>query len=277
MKNTHISFEFFPPKTPEGVTQLQLASKELSALSPEFFSVTFGAGGSTQELTFETVQDIRAKTKINTAPHISCVSSKREQIGQLLKLYQENKINKLVTLRGDLPSGMGSEVGEFRYARDLVTFIREQTGDYFHLAVAAHPEFHPQTEDAVLGLKHFHEKVAAGANSAITQYFYNPDAYFRFVDECQKRGITIPIIPGIMPITNYKQLVRFSDACGAEIPRWLRIRLEGLKDDLDAIRALGIEVVSKLCRDLVQGGAPGLHFYTLNRAHPTLEILANLD
>jgi len=270
------SFEFFPPKTPEGITKLAATSKMLAALQPRFFSVTFGAGGSTRDHTFETVLDLRKNTGIESAPHLSCISSTRENIRKALTAYQEAGISHMVALRGDMPSGM-FEAGEFRYANELVAFIREETGDHFHLEVAAYPEYHPQASSPDRDLANFKRKVDAGANSAITQYFYNPDAYFRFVERCSNAGIEIPVVPGIMPVTNYHQLARFSDACGAEIPRWIRKRLEAYGEDTESIRAFGEEVVTKLCAQLLREGAPGLHFYTLNRAEPALAIWKNLD
>jgi len=270
------SFEFFPPKTPEGITKLAATSRILAALQPRFFSVTFGAGGSTRDHTFETVLDLRKNTGIEAAPHLSCISSTRENIRKALSAYQETGISHMVALRGDMPSGM-FEAGEFRYANELVTFIREETGDHFHLEVAAYPEYHPQASSPDRDLANFKRKVDAGANSAITQYFYNPDAYLRFVERCNSSGIDIPVVPGIMPITNYHQLARFSDACGAEIPRWIRKRLEAYGEDTASIRAFGEEVVTNLCAQLLREGAPGLHFYTLNRAEPSLAIWNNLD
>ena len=269
------SFEFFPPKTPDGITKLAATSKKLAALEPRFFSLTFGAGGSTRDHTFETVTDLQKNTGIETAPHLSCISSTRENIREALAAYQEAGISHMVALRGDMPSGM-VEAGEFRYANELVTFIREETGDHFHIEVAAYPEYHPQASSPDRDLANFKRKVEAGANSAITQYFYNPDAYFRFVERCNRTGIDIPIVPGIMPITNYHQLARFSDACGAEIPRWIRKRLEAYGEDTASIRAFGEEVVTNMCAQLLRGGAPGLHFYTLNRAAPALAIWNNL-
>lgn len=277
MKNkTHISFEFFPPKTSDGNIQLQATANQLAKSMPKYFSVTYGAGGSTQDNTFETVMELQRTTNIETAPHISCISSTRAQINKQLKLYQQQGINHLVALRGDLPSGMGSHAGEFSYARDLVQYIREHTHDHFTIEVAVYPEFHPECLHPTQSLKHFHEKILAGANSAITQYFYNADAYFYLLDACEKLNISIPIIPGIMPITNYKQLARFSSLCGAEIPRWIKFRLESYGDDLESIRVFGEEVVTELCQNLINNGAPGLHFYTLNKAQPSLAILKNL-
>jgi len=269
------SFEFFPPKTPEGIAKLENTSRALARLKPRFFSVTFGAGGSTREKTFETVVDIRDTSGIEVAPHISCISSTRENIREMLTAYQEQDIRHIVALRGDLPSGTG-EIGEFRYANELVTFIRAETGDYFHIEVAAYPEYHPQSVSPDRDLASFKRKVEAGADSAITQYFYNPDAYFHFIDRCAQADIHIPVVPGIMPITNYHQLARFSDNCGAEIPRWIRKRLEGFGEDIRSIRDFGEEVVTGLCTRLLEQGVPGLHFYTLNRAGPSIAIWKNL-
>ncbi len=268
------SFEFFPPKTPEGVEKLRATRDALARLAPKFFSVTFGAGGSTRERTLETVLEIQARG-LEAAPHLSCIGSTREGIRELLATYQRHGIRHIVALRGDLPSGMVG-VGEFNYANELVAFIRETTGDWFHIEVAAYPEVHPQARSYEADLQHFAGKVKAGADSAITQYFFNADGYFRFVGEALKRGVDIPIVPGVMPINNYMQLARFSDACGAEIPRWLRKKLESLGDDTASIKALGLEVVTDLCRRLLEGGAPGLHFYTMNQAGPILEIWKRL-
>lgn len=268
------SFEFFPPKTVEGVERLRATRKQLAQLKPKFFSVTYGAGGSTQERTLETVLEIQ-KEGHQAAPHLSCIGSTRSSIRAILQQYRDHGIRHVVALRGDLPSGT-VDVGEFRYANELVAFIREETGDWFHIEVAAYPEFHPQARSAQDDLQHFHGKVTAGANSAITQYFYNNDAYFNFLDECEALGIDIPIVPGIMPITNFAQLARFSDACGAEIPRWIRKKLEGYGEDLTSIRAFGLDVVTALCDDLLRQGAPGLHFYTLNQAGPTSTIWQRL-
>ncbi len=268
------SFEFFPPKTAEGAAKLRLVRDQLGALKPRYFSVTFGAGGSTQQGTTDTVVEIQ-QAGFEAAPHLSCIGSTREKIREILQNYRNHGIRRIVALRGDMPSGT-REAGEFRYANELVAFIREETGDHFHIEVAAYPEFHPQAPDAQTDLLNFKRKVESGADSAITQYFYNPDAYFRFVEDCEKQGLDLPIVPGIMPITSYTQLARFSDACGAEIPRWIRKRLEGFGDDREAIVAFGEEVVTGLCRRLLEGGAPGLHFYTMNRAEPTLTIWRNL-
>ena len=258
------SFEFFPPKTAEGKERLRASWKQLGQLQPKFFSCTFGAGGSTREGTLETVLEIRA-AGFDAAPHLSCIASSRAELKAQLEKYQAHGIRHVVALRGDLPSGLASS-GELRYANELVAFIRETTGDWFHIEVACYPEYHPQTRSAADEIRNFKRKIDAGANSAITQYFYNTDAYFRFVDDCEAAGIAIPIVPGIMPIGNFAQLARFSDACGAEIPRWLRFKLESYRDDTDSIRSCGLDVVTRLCDDLLTAGAPGLHFYTLNQA-----------
>ena len=268
------SFEFFPPKTTEGKERLRAAWKQLGQLKPKFFSCTFGAGGSTREGTLETVLEIRA-AGFDAAPHISCVASSRADLNTQLERYRAHGIRHVVALRGDLPSGLASS-GELRYANELVTFIRETTGDWFHIEVACYPEYHPQTRSAADEVRNFKRKIDAGANSAITQYFYNTDAYFRFVDDCEAAGIAIPIVPGIMPIGNFVQLARFSDACGAEIPRWLRMRLESYRDDIASIRSCGLDVVTRLCDDLLAAGAPGLHFYTLNQAGLTTTIWQRL-
>ncbi len=269
------SFEFYPPKTEEGAANLQEVQSKLSCRNPDFFSVTFGAGGTTRDKTFETVVDIQNKG-IAAAPHLSCVASTKENIRTILKNYQDHGITRIVALRGDLPSGMMS-VGEFRYANELVEFIRQETGDFFQIHVAAYPEVHPQALSATEDFKNFKRKVVAGADAAITQYFYNADAYFYFVDLCEKNGVNIPIVPGIMPITQYSQLLRFSEMCGADIPRWLRKRLEGFGDDRASIQAFGLDLVSKLCQRLLDGGAPGLHFYTMNQSAPSLTILDYLN
>ena len=268
------SFEFFPPQTPEGAEKLSTARKQLALLKPEFFSVTFGAGGSTQDRTLETIRQIHAEGH-NAAPHLSCVGSTRENIRAMLFAYRDMGIKRIVALRGDLPSGMGS-IGEFQYANELVSFIRAQTGEHFHIEVAAYPEFHPQARSPREDMVNFKRKVMAGANSAITQYFYNADAYFRFVEECRKMGVTTPVVPGIMPIVKFSQLARFSDACGAEIPRWMRKTLESYGDDNASVQAFGLDVVTQLCEKLLAGGAPGLHFYTLNQAGPSQEIWKRL-
>jgi len=271
--NIPISFEFFPPKTADGIANLRETRKQLAQFNPEFFSVTFGAGGSTTDRTKETVFEIQAEG-FAAAPHISCISSSKEEISALLSAYKAHGINRLVTLRGDVPSGEVS-VGDFKYANELVSFIRQETGDWFHLEVAAYPEFHPEALSAAKDMANFKRKIEAGANSAITQYFYNADAYFRFVESCVKDGITVPIVPGIMPIYNFTQLARFSGVCGAEIPRWLRLRLEAYADDLPSLHALGIDVVSELCERLLSWGAPSLHFYTLNQSGIITSIIEN--
>ena len=258
------SFEFFPPKSEEGMEKLRATRRQLAQLKPAFFSVTFGAGGSTQKGTLDTALEIQAEG-FEAAPHISCIGSTRDSIREVLKLYRDHGITHTVALRGDLPSGM-AVAGEFRYASDLVAFIREESGGHFKIEVAAYPEYHPQARTAQENLKHFKLKVDAGANAAITQYFYNPDAYFHFVEQVEAMGINIPIVPGVMPIVNFSQLARFSDACGAEIPRWIRRKMEGFGDDSASIRAFGLDVVTDVCDRLLSQGAPGLHFYTLNHA-----------
>lgn len=269
------SFELFPPKTEDGVRNLRATVKQLAQLKPKFFSVTFGAGGSTRDRTFETVRDIQSEQGIEAAPHLSCIGSTRQSIREILHAYRQLGVRHIVALRGDLPSGM-VDPGEFHYANELVEFIRAETGDHFFIEVACYPEFHPQTRDAEAEITNLKRKVDAGADSVLTQYFYNADAYFRLVDECDAAGMNVPIVPGIMPITNYKQLARFSDTCGAELPRWIRKRLETYGDDLDAIRAFGLDVTTDLCDRLLQAGAPGLHFYSLNRAGPTSTIWERL-
>ncbi|MBC7945490.1 MAG: methylenetetrahydrofolate reductase [NAD(P)H] [Burkholderiales bacterium] len=268
------SFEFFPPQTPEGAEKLRATRKQLAQLKPEFFSVTFGAGGSTRDRTLDTVLEIQSEGQA-AAPHLSCVGSTRANITEILQRYRDSGIRHIVALRGDMPSGTVSP-GEFHYANELVDFIRAQPGDNFKIEVAAYPEFHPQSRSARDDLINFKRKVDAGANSAITQYFFNADSYFNFVDECEAMGITIPIVPGIMPINRYAQLARFSDACGADIPRWIRKKLESYADDSASIRAFGLEVVTDLCDRLLASGAPGLHFYTLNQAGATSTIWQRL-
>jgi methylenetetrahydrofolate reductase (NADPH) len=260
------SLEFFPPKTEDGLAKLRAARRDFAALKPAFCSVTFGAGGSTREGTLATVLEIRAEG-MEGAPHLSCIGGTREGIREVLERYRSHGISHLVALRGDLPSG-SADVGDFRYANELVEFIRNETGDWFHVDVAAYPEYHPQSRNADDDLASFERKVRAGADSAITQYFFNADAYWSFVDACAARGLDVPIVPGIMPIASFTRLARFSDACGAEIPRWIRRRLEGFGDDTASIRAFGLDVVTRLCASLLERGAPGLHFYTLNQ--PTL-------
>jgi len=271
-----LSVEFFPPKTPEGEAKLRLVRERLSeVLKPAFFSVTYGAGGSTQSSTLKVVSDIHAACAM-VAPHLSCVGSSHESVRQMLKQYQALGIKRIVALRGDLPSGMG-QYGEFHHANELVEFIRSETGDWFHIDVAAYPETHPQAKSPASDIDFFVQKMKAGANSAVTQYFYNTDAYFRFVDEAYEMGVTQPVIAGIMPITNSTQLLRFSDACGTEIPRWIRLRLQSYGDDGASIRAFGEEVVTDLCDQLLTAGAPGLHFYSLNHAEAVLAIADNLS
>lgn len=270
-----ISFEFFPPKTSEGVEKLRETRLQLAKFKPEFFSVTFGAGGSTRDRTMETVLEIQQEG-FSAAPHISCVSSSKAEIRALLQAYQAQGIKRLVTLRGDVPSGEVC-VGDFRYALDLVEFIRAETGNHFHLEVAAYPEFHPEAKTPAADIFNLKRKIDAGANSAITQYFYNADAYFRFMDQCAAAGIAVPIVPGIMPIYNITQLARFSNICGAEIPRWLKMRLEEYGDDMASLRAFGVDVVSELCATLQAVGVPGLHFYTLNQAGIISSIIKNIN
>lgn len=269
-----ISLEFFPPKTPEGADKLRVARKALYALKPEFCSVTFGAGGSTQEGTFATVAEILAEG-VAAASHFSCVGATRETVRSQLAQLRAMGVQRLVALRGDLPSGYGAG-GEFQYASDLVAFIRAETGDALHIEVAAYPEVHPQAKSPASDLQAFATKVRAGANSAITQYFYNADAYFRFVEEVDALGLDVPVVPGIMPIGSSTQLMRFSDACGAEIPRWIRLRLQSFGDDSASIKAFGLDVVTDLCEQLRAGGAPGLHFYTMNQSAATLALCARL-
>jgi methylenetetrahydrofolate reductase (NADPH) len=268
------SFEFFPPNTPEGADKLAQTAKQLAQLNPKFFSVTYGAGGSTRERTLRAVLDLRAAGHA-AAPHISCVGSSRSDIREILREYQTHGIRHVVALRGDLPSGTAAS-GEFQYANELVAFIRSEFADQFHIEVAAYPEYHPQARSAQDDLLSFKRKVEAGADSAITQYFYNTDCYFHFVDECEAMGLSLPIVPGIMPIGRFSQLARFSDACGAEIPRWIRRKLEGYGDDTASIRAFGLDVVTRLCDDLLAAGAPGLHFYTMNQAGLTTTIWQRL-
>lgn len=268
------SFEFFPPKTAEGMANLREARKSLAQFKPEFFSVTFGAGGSTRDRTMDTVFEIQDEGYA-AAPHISCISSSKEEIRELLSAYQAKGIKRLVTLRGDVPSGEVS-AGDFKYANELVTFIRQETGDWFHIEVAAYPEFHPEAQSAAKDIANFKRKVEAGANSAITQYFYNADAYFRFLEACEQENIMVPIVPGIMPIYNYTQLARFSGVCGAEIPRWLRLRLEAYGDDMASLRAYGADVVTEMCHKLIAAGVKNMHFYTLNQAGTISKIIQNL-
>ena len=269
-----VSFEFFPPKTPEGIEKLRAVRQQLYALQPQFCSVTYGAGGSTQDGTLQAVQAILDEGQ-QGASHFTCVGVSRDSVREKLALFQSMGVRRLVALRGDLPSGYGS-MGEFRYAADLVAFIRAETGDHFHLEVAAYPEMHPQARSPEADLQAYAAKVKAGANSAITQFFFNADAYFRFVDEARKLGADVPVVPGIMPITNASGLLRFADSCGAEVPRWIRLRLQGLGDDAAGIRAFGLDVVTHLCEQLLAAGAPGLHFYTMNQSTAVLEICRRL-
>jgi methylenetetrahydrofolate reductase (NADH) len=269
------SFEFYPPKTPEAIGKLQTTQTELAKLNPDFFSVTFGAGGSTRDMTFETVMDIREKTGIEAAPHISCIGSQTDEIKAILDKYIANDIKRIVALRGDLPSGSVG-YGQFRYANELVEFIRKETGDHFHIEVAAYPEFHPQSPNPKMDIENFKKKVDAGVDGAITQYFYNPFAYYRFIENCEKLGVNIPIVAGIMPIVSCTQLVRFSEGCGAEIPRWILKRLQEFGDDRVSIRKFGIDVTTELCEQLLTNGAPGLHFYSMNQSAASVAIWRNL-
>lgn len=270
------SFEFFPTKTEAGHEKLLNVARQLAAYNPDFFSCTYGAGGSTRDRTLNTVLQLENEVRIAAAPHLSCVGDTKAELRELLTHYKDAGVKRIVALRGDLPSGMGVASGDLRYASDLVSFIREETGDHFHIEVAAYPEMHPQARNFEDDLAHFVTKVNAGADSAITQYFFNADSYFYFVERVQKLGVNIPIVPGIMPITNYSKLARFSDACGAEIPRWVRKQLEAYGDDSASIQAFGEQVITEMCESLLQAGAPGLHFYTLNQAEPSLAIWNNL-
>ena len=270
------SFEFFPTKTEAGHEKLMAVARQLAGCSPDFFSCTYGAGGSTRDRTLNTVLQLDGEVKVPTAPHLSCVGDSKAELRSLLNTYQDAGIRRIVALRGDLPSGMGMASGELRHASDLVEFIRAETGGHFHIEVAAYPEMHPQARHFEDDLRHFATKMQAGANSAITQYFFNADSYFHFVERVRKLGVEQPIVPGIMPITNYSKLARFSDACGAELPRWVRKQLEAYGDDLESIQAFGEQVVTRMCEKLLDGGAPGLHFYTLNQAEPSLAIWNNL-
>ena len=274
METTNFSIEFYPPKTAEGAEKLRVARRQLATLKPKYFSVTFGAGGSTQQGTLDTVLDILADGE-DAAPHLSCVGGSRDSIRAILAQFRQHGIRRLVALRGDLPSGYGG-AGELRYASELVEFIRAETGDWFHIEVAAYPEVQPQARSPQDDLQNFARKVQAGANAAITQYFYNADAYFQFVDATRKLGLDVPIVAGIMPITNYTQLMRFSDMCGAEIPRWVRLKLASFGDDSASIKAFGLDVVTQLCERLLDGGAPGLHFYSMNQAVATTALWQRL-
>jgi methylenetetrahydrofolate reductase (NADPH) len=274
-QNVPISFEIFPPQTEKGRENLKRARLELAALNPEYYSVTFGAGGSTRDRTLEIVKEIQRESSIEAAPHLTCIGSTRENITQLLDEYATAGIKRIVSLRGDIPEGM-SDTGEFHYANELITFIRETTGSRFIIEIAAYPETHPEAVSARSDLDNFKRKVEAGADGAITQYFFNTDAYFNFSDQCADMGITIPIIPGIMPVTNYEQLARFSAACGAEIPRWLGYKLQDYEDDLESLRDFGIEFTTRLCERLLEQQVPGLHFYTLNKSAASIQICKNL-
>ncbi|MCF6780182.1 MULTISPECIES: methylenetetrahydrofolate reductase [NAD(P)H] [Pseudomonadaceae] len=272
-----ISFEFFPTKTEAGHEKLLTTARRLAEYKPDFFSCTYGAGGSTRDRTLNTVLQLDGEVKVPTAPHLSCVGDSKTELRELLNIYKDAGIHRIVALRGDLPSGMGMASGELRYANELVEFIRNETGDHFHIEIAAYPEMHPQARNFEDDLGNFVRKAQAGADSAITQYFFNADCYFYFVERVRKLGVDTPIVPGIMPITNYSKLARFSDACGAEIPRWVRKQLEAYGDDMDSIQAFGTQVISEMCEKLLAGGAPGLHFYTLNQAEPSLAIWENLN
>ncbi|TBU96228.1 methylenetetrahydrofolate reductase [NAD(P)H] [Phytopseudomonas dryadis] len=271
------SFEFFPTKTEAGHEKLLATARQLAGYNPDFFSCTYGAGGSTRDRTLNTVLQLDGEVKVPTAPHLSCVGDSKAELRELLNLYKDNGIQRIVALRGDLPSGMGMASGELRHANELVEFIRAETGEHFHIEIAAYPEMHPQARNFEDDIANFVRKARAGANSAITQYFFNADCYFYFVERVRKLGVDIPVVPGIMPITNYSKLARFSDACGAELPRWVRKQLEAYGDDVDSIQAYGEQVISEMCERLLQGGAPGLHFYTLNQAAPSLAIWNNLQ
>lgn len=270
-----LSLEFFPPRTPAGVDKLKTVITELGGMAPEYMSVTYGAGGTTQEKTLETVSYIQQHTPFDAAPHLTCIGATHESVLELLNTYESLGIKRIVALRGDLPSGM-MDPGEFKYASDLIAFIKQEKGDTFHLEVAAYPETHPQARNCEVGIKWFKHKVEQGADSAITQYFYNVDSYLYFIDNCDRHGIDLPIIPGVMPITNYENLVRFSAGCGAEVPRWLKCRLESFEDDKESLLAFGQDVVTEMCQRLLDAGAPGIHFYSMNQTQPTLDIAKSL-
>ncbi|WP_263261503.1 methylenetetrahydrofolate reductase [NAD(P)H] [Pseudomonas sp. RIT-PI-S] len=270
------SFEFFPTKTDAGHEKLLQVARQLATCAPAFFSCTYGAGGSTRDRTLDTVLQLEREVQIPAAPHLSCVGDSKAELRALLTQYRDAGIQRIVALRGDLPSGMGMAAGELRHANDLVEFIRAETGDHFHIEVAAYPEMHPQARNFEEDLANFARKAKAGADSAITQYFFNADSYFYFVERVRKLGVDLPIVPGIMPITNYSKLARFSDACGAEIPRWVRKQLEAYGDDAESIQAFGEDVITRMCEQLLNGGAPGLHFYTLNQAQASMAIWRNL-
>ena len=275
MARVPVSFEFYPPKTDEQREQLDRTAVRLKSQGPDYVSCTFGAGGSTLSYTSETVRHLKQAHGLEAVPHVSCMGGSREEIRELLRMYRALGCKRLIALRGDLPSGM-ARMGDLRYASDLIAFIREQHDDWFQIQVGCYPETHPQADDALADLRHFKAKIDAGADAAITQYFYNADAYFRFVDDVRKLGVMVPIVPGIMPISNFSQLKRFSDACGAEIPRWIGKRMHAYGDDSESIRAFAAELVAAMCRRLIDGGAPALHFYTLNLSKPTLTVLQNL-
>lgn len=272
----HFSFEFFPPKTDAGAVKLRDVYTALAKLKPEYFSVTYGAGGSTRDRSLGTVLEIQRESGRPAAPHLSCIGDSKAELSELLQTYIANGIRHIVALRGDLPSGMGGAHGELAYAAELVKYIRDTTGDHFHIEVAAYPECHPQAANLEADIRHFVHKAKQGANSAITQYFFNADSYFHFVEQVQKQGVDIPVIPGIMPITNFANLVRFSDACGAEIPRWIRKQMASYGDDAASTQKFGEDVVTSLCEQLLAGGAPGLHFYTMNQTEPTLALWRRL-
>lgn len=271
----HFSLEFFPPRTEKGTEKLKTVINDLSQLNPQYMSVTYGAGGTTQEKTLETVTYIQQETDQKAAPHLTCIGATEESVLQLLDTYEKLGVDRIVALRGDLPSGM-MDPGEFKYASDLVAFIREQRGDQFTLEVAAYPETHPQARNCDIGIKWFKHKVDQGADAAITQYFYNVDSYLYFIENCERNGIDLPIVPGIMPITNYENLIRFSEGCGAEVPRWLKCRLESFEDDPESLKAFGQDVITSLSQRLLDAGAPGVHFYSMNQTQPTLDIVKNL-
>lgn len=270
------SCEFFPPNTEQARVRLRATWEALSQIQPAFFSVTYGAGGSSRDRTRQLVLDIQHDSDFEAAPHLTCVAATREYTREILEDYRQQGISRIIALRGDMPSGENA-IGDFRYARDLVEFIRTETGEHFHIEVAAYPEFHPQASSAQQDLLNYRSKVEAGASSAITQYFFNAEAYFRFIDSCEHLGMSIPVVPGIMPITNARQLCRFSDMCGAEIPRWIRRRLEDFGDDRDSLISFGLDVITELCQRLLDQGSPGLHFYSMNHADPVLAICRNLS
>lgn len=276
MKNTTISFEFFPAKTPDGESKQLDIAKTLAQYNTDFFSVTYGAGGSTRKGTLDTVARLQSETGVVTAPHLSCVGASKAELAELIEIYKQSGVSRIVALSGDLPSGMGAYEGDFRFANELVSFIRELTGDHFEIEVGAYPEMHPQAKNYEADLRHFANKVKAGANTAITQYFYNTDAYFRFVERTRQLGVEIPIVAGIMPITNRDRLLRFSQSCGSEVPRWIVKQLDAYQDDIESIKAFGLDVVTAMCEKLKAGGCPGFHLYTLNQLEPSLAIAQSL-